>query len=876
MTTKSSHGNINPRLDAKRLDRRLVLTSEMSPASENEYGSGDDQSNDEGDAGGASSPQSAAGNVGDIENFILDEDAEPELVSENGSGDSSHHPNIRHRAEMFSPILSDHKSSFDDSRRSTVSKKSLPDHLFGSTSNHEKEYDDGMLSNAEFSSYRAPSQPLSPEHSPPQTQHTIIASEEDEPAVNELDSTRHHGRHRSKGLLEGLINKSDRTGSSSSNGSAPSCRYAPSRSANVISGDKLRHARTETATTVNSESTPSNSPGINALSSQTEGTAYLTASAGSFVFVPQANVRSNVARNPSMSSIGENAPVLASLSVNSPPGQMDESLEVEREATNRSCEEINPATYTTGRGSEGVPFATTGEIVAASAVWNNSLRSSVSNGDLSQSNSFNLSSQQGRGPKMYSAVFGSMEHGSFLPQYQASFQKKLSQRALAPGQQPTAQQGREDAFNLALSVHQPVTALYFPVSGAQGAHIPIDCTVTYSMSAVRNCSEKLASSPGAQLLVSSRKIDEAASGGIHSDGVKGALDCSNANSTRSGLSRHAQSERPSLPSALRTSSAPASERRTPNNARVTREPTVIASIDHEPVASPKSTAAEELFRPSSDAYTPRLKKAPRYKQPSTRQTAGSTNMGTLSRPNFRDALRRVSMIIQQHVTKIERRFDGPKPLVDSGLFLPSMRDVFHEDNFITPRYKCTLVRLLTATAGVICVKQKIPVVYEVPTEEEIYDFGHQLFKTVQLSSECSIVCLIYIERLMEAAKVPLLGTTWRPIFMAGLLLASKVWQDLSSWNIELANVYPQYNLEAINKLELLFLRNVKWDLYISSSLYAKYYFALRSILEKQDFRNRYNRMVCAAGQVDVSQAMKVQKRTEMVKEEALMELSKSM
>jgi hypothetical protein len=115
---------------------------------------------------------------------------------------------------------------------------------------------------------------------------------------------------------------------------------------------------------------------------------------------------------------------------------------VEREATDRSCEEINPATYTTGRGSEGVPFATTGEIVSASAVWNNSLRSSVSNGDLSQSSSFNISLQQGRGLKIYSAVFGSMEHGSFLPQYQASFQKKLSQRAVAPGQQPTAQQGR--------------------------------------------------------------------------------------------------------------------------------------------------------------------------------------------------------------------------------------------------------------------------------------------------------------------------------------------------------------------------------------------------------------------------------------------------
>merc|ERR1712224_365458 len=112
--------------------------------------------------------------------------------------------------------------------------------------------------------------------------------------------------------------------------------------------------------------------------------------------------------------------------------------------------------------------------------------------------------------------------------------------------------------------------------------------------------------------------------------------------------------------------------------------------------------------------------------------------------------------------------------------------------------------------------------------------------------------------------------------MCGLLLASKVWQDLSSWNIEFSNVYPQFSLEAINKLELNFLRNVKWDLYISSSLYAKYYFALRSLVEKKDFRQRYNRMVGGVGNVAQSEALKIQERTERVKEEALLQLSRSM
>jgi len=112
--------------------------------------------------------------------------------------------------------------------------------------------------------------------------------------------------------------------------------------------------------------------------------------------------------------------------------------------------------------------------------------------------------------------------------------------------------------------------------------------------------------------------------------------------------------------------------------------------------------------------------------------------------------------------------------------------------------------------------------------------------------------------------------------MCGLLLASKVWQDWSSWNIEFASVYPQFTLDSINRLELQFLKMAKWDLYISSSLYAKYYFMLRSLLEKQNFRHRYNRMVGVVDNRASLEAIKVSKRSEMVKEQALSHLSMSM
>ena len=227
-----------------------------------------------------------------------------------------------------------------------------------------------------------------------------------------------------------------------------------------------------------------------------------------------------------------------------------------------------------------------------------------------------------------------------------------------------------------------------------------------------------------------------------------------------------------------------------------------------------------IFRPSSDAYTPRMgNRNIKYKPAQERTSVEkmSSTMGTIQRPNFRDALRRVAIILHQHIVKIEQRFStGIRGVDDTGLFKASMREQFNEDNFATPRYKCSMVRVPMARPGVVYSMRKIRVVHTTPTTDEIYEFAHQLFKNVQLSSECSIVCLIYVEKLMEVAKVPLVAETWRPIFMAGLLLASKVWQDLSSWNIEFASVYPQFSLDAINRLELSFLKFIKWDLYISS------------------------------------------------------------
>lgn len=152
---------------------------------------------------------------------------------------------------------------------------------------------------------------------------------------------------------------------------------------------------------------------------------------------------------------------------------------------------------------------------------------------------------------------------------------------------------------------------------------------------------------------------------------------------------------------------------------------------------------------------------------------------TLHRPNYEDILRRVSVVLHSHIEVCEARLKSATPEnMETGLFHMSSLSTFSEDNFVTPQFLCHFVRSSPSRIGFCYGIKKIKNAYFTPTVHEIFTFLRTLFVEAQLSAECSIVCLIYVERLMEVAHVPLTATTWRPCVICGLLLASKVWQDL--------------------------------------------------------------------------------------------------
>lgn len=98
---------------------------------------------------------------------------------------------------------------------------------------------------------------------------------------------------------------------------------------------------------------------------------------------------------------------------------------------------------------------------------------------------------------------------------------------------------------------------------------------------------------------------------------------------------------------------------------------------------------------------------------------------------------------------------------------------------------------------------------------------------MQLAIECILIMLIYVERLMVIGGVEIRNLNWKPIIFIGTLLASKFWEDLNFWNVDFLGVGQSYTLEGINQLESQFLALCKYNLFVSASLYAKYYFAVR-------------------------------------------------
>ena len=146
-----------------------------------------------------------------------------------------------------------------------------------------------------------------------------------------------------------------------------------------------------------------------------------------------------------------------------------------------------------------------------------------------------------------------------------------------------------------------------------------------------------------------------------------------------------------------------------------------------------------------------------------------------------------------------------------------------------------------------------------PSSTQLEAFYRDVFSRGQMEIECIVTSLIYVERLLKAArgKIRLRAGNWRPVLLSCMIMASKVCDDLSMWNADFGHICAEFTLPRINALEAALLNAYGFNATVAASEYAKYYFHLRSMASRLQIESEVRPL-------DVKAATKLSERSSLL------------
>ncbi|XP_057398788.1 cyclin-Y-like protein 1 isoform X3 [Balaenoptera acutorostrata] len=213
-------------------------------------------------------------------------------------------------------------------------------------------------------------------------------------------------------------------------------------------------------------------------------------------------------------------------------------------------------------------------------------------------------------------------------------------------------------------------------------------------------------------------------------------------------------------------------------------------------------------------------------------------------PNPSDHPRPSTVFRSKSQTEVrEKRTSSPLNHVSPGQLTKkynSCSTIFLDDSIVSqPNLRTTIKRAADRSLDIFderlhpLTREKIPEEYfeHDPEHEFIYRFVRTLFSAALLTAECAVVTLVYLERLLTYAEIDICPTNWKRIVLGAILLASKLWDDQAVWDVDYCQILEDVTVEDMNEMERHCLELLHFNINVPFSVYAKYYFDLRSLAD---------------------------------------------
>ncbi len=236
---------------------------------------------------------------------------------------------------------------------------------------------------------------------------------------------------------------------------------------------------------------------------------------------------------------------------------------------------------------------------------------------------------------------------------------------------------------------------------------------------------------------------------------------------------------------------------------------------------------ETLSRASRDSSSPNssgISPLPTY----LRESPSSTNTSTCVEPDHRELIHSVATVLHRRIRDNET--------AESKVVLPLFCEDTHTDPEPEDRFALSMPLLHLQLFGTptLYALTKLPPPpakprsYPVPDASVVATFIENIWHKARLTPQALVITLVYVDRLEAQSEGVLIhARSWRPVVFSSLLLASKVWHDISYWNSDFSSICPMFHIRNINRMERTYLQLLQYDTIISSSTYAQYYFSLR-------------------------------------------------